>query len=132
MAAIITDQIRLLNAKNFVAGVTSTANSYYSFIGLPNPADYQSDWNTTPPAPKDNFSEEDDYWDTMIALKKITSSDVKQVVTKRVWSSGTTYDMYRGDYSRTNTAPVSGATNLYTATYYVINSDYRVYEWLQN
>ena len=33
-----------------------------------------------------------------------------------------------GDYSRTNTAPVSGATNLYTATYYVINSDYRVYE----
>ena len=68
----------------------------------------------------------------MIALKKITSSDVKQVVTKRVWSSGTTYDMYRGDYSRTNTAPVSGATNLYTATYYVINSDYRVYECLQN
>ena len=117
MAAIITDQIRLLNAKNFVAGVTSTANSYYSFIGLPNPTDYQSDWNTTPPSPKDNFSEEDDYWDTMIALKKVTSSDCRQVVTKRVWSSGTTYDMYRQDYSRSNTAPVSGATNLYSATY---------------
>ena len=85
-----------------------------------------------PPSPKDSFSEETDYWDTMIALKKINSSDCKQVVTKRVWSSGTTYDMYRGDYSRTNTAPVSGATNLYTATYYVINSDYRVYECLQN
>ena len=28
--------------------------------------------------------------------------------------------------------PVSGATNLYTATYYVVNSDYRVYECLQN
>ena len=68
----------------------------------------------------------------MIALKKINSADAKQVVTKRVWSSGTTYDMYRGDYSRTNTAPVSGATNLYTATYYIINSDYRVYECLQN
>ena len=40
--------------------------------------------------------------------------------------------MYRGDYSSTNTAPVSGATNLYTASYYVINSDYRVYECLQN
>ena len=132
MAAIITDQIRLLNAKNFVAGVTSTANSYYSFIGLPNPADYQSDWNTTPPAPKDNFSEEDDYWDTMIALKKVTSSDCRQVVTKRVWSSGTTYDMYRQDYSRSNTAPVSGATNLYSATYYIVNQDYRVYICLQN
>ena len=132
MAAIITDQIRILNAKNFVAGVTSSTNAYYSFVGLTNPTDVATDWNTTPPSPKDSFIEENDYWDSMIALKKINSSDVKQVVTKRVWSSGTTYDMYRGDYSRTNTAPVSGATNLYTATYYVINSDYRVYECLQN
>ena len=37
MSAIITDQIRILNAKNFVAGVTAATNSYYSFIGLPNP-----------------------------------------------------------------------------------------------
>ena len=132
MAAIITDQIRILNAKNFVAGVSSSSNSYYSFIGLPNPTDYQSDWNTTPPSPKDNFSEENDYWDTMIALKKINSADVRQVITKRAWSSGTTYDMYRGDYSRSNTAPVSGATNLYSATYYVVNTDYRVYVCLQN
>ncbi len=132
MAAIITDQIRILNAKNFIAGVTSSTNAYYSFVGLTNPTDIATDWNTTPPSPKDSFSEETDYWDNMIALKKINSADAKQVATKRVWSSGTTYDMYRGDYSRTNTAPVSGATNLYTATYYVINSDYRVYECLQN
>ena len=44
----------------------------------------------------------------------------------------TTYDMYRGDYSRSNTAPVSGATNLYASTFYVINTDYRVYICLQN
>ena len=37
MAAIITDKIRILNAKNFIAGVNSTSNAYYSFIGLPNP-----------------------------------------------------------------------------------------------
>ena len=132
MAAIITDQIRILNAKNFVAGVTSTANAYYSFIGLPNPTDVQSDWDTDPPSPKDNFEEEDSYWDTMVALKKINSSDVRQVVPRRKWSSGTTYDMYRNDYSRTNTAAVSGATNLYAATYFVLNTDYRVYECLQN
>ena len=132
MAAIITDQIRILNAKNFVSGVSSSSNSYYSFIGLPNPTDYQSDWNTTPPSPKDNFSEENDYWDTMIALKKINSADVRQVITKRTWSSGTTYDMYRADYSRSNTAPVSGATNLYSSTYYIVNTDYRVYVCIQN
>ena len=132
MAAIITDQIRILNAKNFLAGVSSANNPYYSFIGLPNPADIESDWDTNPPSPKDNFSEEDDYWDTMIALKKINSTDVRQVVTRRVWASGTTYDMYRSDYSRTNTAKVSGATNLYSASYYVLNSDYRVYVCLHN
>ena len=132
MAAIITDQIRILNAKNFVSGVTTSTNSYYSFVGLPNPADVQSDWDQNPPAPKDNFEEEDQYWDTMIALKKITSSDVRQVVARRVWSSGTTYDYYRNDYSRSNPAKISGATNLYSASFYVVNSDYRVYICLQN
>ena len=132
MSAIITDQIRILNAKNFVAGVSTSANAYYSFIGLPNPTDYQSDWDTSPPSPKDNFNQENDYWDNMIALKKINADDVRQVVPRRVWSSGTTYDMYRDDYSMSNTAKISGATNLYSASYFVINSDYRVYECLQN
>jgi hypothetical protein len=132
MSAIITDQIRILNAKNFVAGVSSPDNSYYSFIGLPNPTDIQSDWDTNPPSPRDSFDEENNYWDTMIALKKINASDIRQVVQKRFWSSGTAFDMYRHDYSRSNPAKVSGALSLYSATYYVINSDYRVYICLQN
>jgi hypothetical protein len=68
----------------------------------------------------------------MIALKKINASDIRQVVQKRFWSTGTTFDMYRHDYSRSNTAKVSGATNLYSASYYILNSDYRVYICLQN
>ena len=132
MSAIITDQIRILNAKNFVAGVSSSSNSYYSWIGLPNPTDLQTDWDNNPPAPKDSFNDENEYWDSMLALKKITAADVRQVVTRRAWTSGTVYDMYRSDYSRTNTAKVSGATNLYQASYYVINADYRVYICLQN
>jgi hypothetical protein len=132
MSAIITDQIRILNAKNFVAGVTNAANSYYSFIGLPNPTDYQTNWDESPPPPKDSFDDENNYWDTMIALKKINSSDVRQVVPKRVWTSGTTYDMYRHDYSRSNVAKVSGSTNLYSSFYFVMNSEYRVYICLQN
>ena len=71
MSAIITDQLRILNAKNFVSTATSSTNSYYAFVGLPNATDYSSTWDVTPPAPKDNFDNEDDYWDTMIALKKI-------------------------------------------------------------
>jgi hypothetical protein len=132
MAAIITDQVRILNAKNFVAGIANADNSYYSFVGLPNPTDYSSTWNDNQPSPKDNFDEENDYWDTMIAMKRINASDVRQVIPRRNWSSGTTYDMYRHDYSRSNTSAVSGSTNLYTSNFYVLNSDYRVYICLQN
>ena len=130
MSAIITNQIRILNAKNFISNVGVSA--YYSFIALPNPSDYQSDWDVNPPSPKDNFDQENDYWDTMVALKKINSSDVRQVITKKFWSSGTIYDYYRHDYSRSNPAKISGATNLYSSTYYVINQDYQVYICLQN
>ena len=132
MAAIITDQLRILNAKNFVAGIQSTSNSYYTFIGLPNPTDYQSDWDTDPPAPKDNLSQADDYYDTMLALKKITPSDASQVVRKVTWQSGVTYDMWRNDISRSNPSQPSGAFDIYDANFYVMNSDYRVYICIYN
>ena len=132
MAAIITDQLRILNTKDFVASVASTTNSYYTWIGLPNPTQVDSDWNVTPPDPKDSFDEEDNYWDTMIALKKVTTSDVQQVVAKNTWTSGITYDMYRGDITSTNLSKPSNATNLYDANYFVMNSDYKVYICLQN
>ena len=132
MAAIITDKIRILNAKNFVNDVISANNSYYSFVGLTNSNEIQGDWDQNPPSPKDNFDEENNYWDTMIALKKINASDIRQVITRRQWFSGNTYDMYRHDYSRSKVSAVSGSTNLYSSFYYVMNSDYRVYICLQN
>jgi len=132
MSAIITDQLRILNAKNFVAAATSSTNSYYSFVGLPNATDYSSTWNNNPPAPKDSFEQENDYWDTMVAVKKIGGSDISQVIRKVTWKSGTTYDMYRHDISRTNTSKPSGATSLYSANYYVVNEDFKVYICLNN
>jgi len=132
MSAIITDQIRILNAKNFVSTAISSSNSYYTFIGLPNASDYQSDWDSNPPAPKDNFDQENDYWDTMIALKKVTSDNVRQVVRRVTWSSGTTYDMYRHDISRDNLSFPSLRSSLYASNFYVINQDYRVYICLNN
>ena len=132
MSAIITDQLRILNAENFVSAATSTVNSYYSFVGLPNATNYSSTWDSNPPAPKDSFDQEDDYWDTMIALKKVTSSDIRRMVNKNTWTSGITYDMYRGDISRTNLAQPSGATNLYSSKFYVVNEDFKVYICLQN
>ena len=58
MSAIITDQLRILNARNFISGVTSTTNSYYSFVGLPNPNNYSSTWDSDPSGSGDGV------WDT--------------------------------------------------------------------
>jgi hypothetical protein len=132
MSAIITDQLRILNAKLFVDDIESSSNSYYSFIGLPNPYDYSQDWDFNPPAPKDSFEQENDYWDTMLSLKKIKPDDVRLMSRKNIWSSGTTYDMYRHDISRTKTSKPSGSTNLYSSNFYVVNSDFRVYICLNN
>ena len=132
MAAIITDQIRILNAKNFVAGVSTSTNSYYSFVGLTDPAQIQTDWDDDPPSPIDNFTNHNDFWDTAIALKKINATDVKQVVKKNSWTSGTTYDYYRADYSITNPPKHAQGTSLYSSNYFVLNSDFRVYICLKN
>jgi len=132
MAAIITDQLRILNAKNFVAGVQSSQNSYYAWIGLPNATSYQSDWDVDPPSPKDSLNQSNEYWDTMLALKKIASADVSEVVRKNTWTSGTTYDMWRNDINRDNQSYPSNATDIYFADYYVMNEDYRVYICLYN
>ena len=132
MSAIITEQFRILSAENFRAGIASTGSSYYTWIGLPNATELDASWNTSPPAPIDSIGDENRYWDSMIAMKKINSSDVKKVVEKYTWASGEKYDMYRHDYSRNNLAPVSKATSLYSAKYYVINRDYRVYICLNN
>lgn len=132
MSAIITDQLRILNAKSFVSLTENNENVFYAFVGLPNPTDYSSTWDISPPAPKDSFEQEFDYWDTMVALKRISSGDIRQVIRKITWTSGTTYDMYRHDISRTNLARPSNATNLYSSNYYVMNSDYRVYICIQN
>ena len=132
MAAIITDQLRILNAKNFISGVQTSTNSYYAFIGLPNPADNQSDWDTSPPTPQDSLNNANEDWDTMLAVKKINTADVSQVVNKNTWTSGVTYDMWRNDITIDNQSQPSGVADIYSAKYYVMNADYRVYVCLYN
>jgi hypothetical protein len=140
MSAIISDQFRILNAETFVksfTGIGTTTNVYYTFIGLPNSTDTATgsgttDWNTNTPSPKDMFKEQNDYYDTMLALKKITTQDVRRMVRKVNWNSSVKYDMYRHDYNVSNLSPVAGATNLYDANYYVVNTNFQVYICLQN
>ena len=123
MSAIKTDQLRIQEAKKFVDAAISGQDIYYTFIGLPNAINNDENWDLSPPAPKDSFNDENNYWDTMLALKRVAPSGIRQVVKKVTWTSGTTYDMYRHDVTRTNTSKPSGATSLYSANYFVVNED---------
>jgi hypothetical protein len=136
MAAIVTDQFRILNATNFINSVTNNSDSYYIFLGLDNPSQVgfgrTTDWNTNIPNPTDNFEYSSHYKDTTLFGKKITSSNIRRLIRKVTWTSNTSYDMYRNDYSIVNRAPNSDSSRLYDANYYVINSDYRVYICIDN
>jgi hypothetical protein len=136
MAAIVTDQFRILNASNFIDSVTGGNDSYYVFLGLDNPVQdafgRTTDWNTNIPSPTDNLEYLSHYRDTSLFGKKITSSNIRRLIRKVTWTSNTSYEMYRHDYSIQNPTPNSNSSRLYDSNYYVINSDFRVYICIDN
>ena len=125
MAAIITEKFRLNNAKQFVAEVGT--NNPYVFIGRGHA--WADDSN--PPTPVDSPNDEFDAYRNMVALKKVTGTDVTHAIVRRDWTSGTTYDEYRHNYSSSNTAS-SGATTLWDSLFYVVTDDYNVYKCISN
>tara|TARA_R100000773_G_scaffold16072_1_gene14589 strand:+ start:2163 stop:3770 length:1608 start_codon:yes stop_codon:yes gene_type:complete len=138
MPAVVTDQFRITNASNFVDSVLDSNNSYYVFLGLPNPLvgfGRTSTWNDAngTPNPVDNFQYLTHYRDTSLFGKKINSSNIRRVVKKHTWSANTRYDMYRHDYEAlSNPAPNSQTGSLYKSNYYVITSEFKVYICLDN
>ena len=136
MAAVVTDQFRIVNASNFVDSVVSDNNSYYVFLSLDNPTTVgfgrSTDWNSNTPSPTDNVQYSGHYRDTTLFGKKITSSNIRRLIRKITWTSNTSYEMYRHDYSISTPTPNSNSSRLYDSNYYVINSDYKVYICLQN
>ena len=142
MPAIITDQYRILNAETFIdsfVGIGTTGNNnYYSFLGHPNPKNINvpnygnSNWGSPVPNPVDAFDQENYYYDSMLFLKKVTSNDIRRVVPRLDWQTGTVYEMYRNNYSSTNLTPQSKSTTLYGSSYFVINSEFNVYLCINN
>jgi len=136
MPSHITDQFRIINSNNFVESIKRDAENYYTWLGLPDPTNSlvggSSGWNNSPPNPIDNFENQNDYHDTMLFFKKITGEHVSRVIRRINWASGQKYDMYRHDISINKLSNITNSTSLYTANYFVMNADYRVYICLQN
>jgi hypothetical protein len=134
MSAIITEKFRAHNANNFFESFTeSSPNTYYLFIGKATPftTGTSGGSDSSPSTPADSVSREFYNWDSMIAAKKVPSTDITYALPRRDWSNGATYDMYKDNISSSSTA-TSGATNLFDSSYYFITSDYRVYKVLDN
>ena len=142
MPAIITKDFRIQNANQFSESFGESADTYYLAIGRPqafaNDQAFNDGTDTSPPTPVDSVGSVDYYvYDDLMSAKKITSSNVSAVIPRRNWTTGTTYDYYRHDYGDINTAGStiaadSGATSLYDATFYVMNSTFDVYKVIDN
>lgn len=136
MSAIISDKFRILNAKTFVDSISNGSNKLYSFMGQPSATNPEigigrTDWNFGP-APLDTIDQENKIKETIIALKKISASDVRRAVRRVQWESKQIYEMYRHDYSVYNLSPITNSSSLYESNFYVINKNYRVYLCLNN
>jgi len=134
MAAIITEKFRQHNADQFYESFSeAAASTYYLFIGKSSPFTNSTSGgdDNSPPVPKDDVTSEFYKWDSMLAAKLISSSDVAYVIPRRNWTNGTTYDMYEHDISSSNTT-TSGSSNLWDSTFHFMTADYRVYKVLDN
>ena len=145
--ALLTDQFRIFTANKFIKALEgpnaiqsdtdagSSRDRLYVFIGRPQAWDNENN----PPTPVDSFQEFSDVFDDMISLKRVLANDTIQVIRRVDWTPpeqttgglGYVYDMYRHDYSSTKTAS-SGATKLYDADFFVVNSSYQVYKCIYN
>ena len=148
MPAIITDKFRIHNSEQFQESFSEASpNVYYLGIGRPQAfatqtrADSRTEnqgTDSNPVTPVDCVDTQTLTYDDLLAVKKITSSDVEFVTPRINWTTGTVYDYYRHDYGKritgTTTAQTSntGASNLFDANFYVLTAARNVYKCLDN
>ena len=141
MAAIVTNTFRHNNALQFYESFSETAKTtYYLFVGRPQAWSATTGGGTdaAPPTPLDNVDDPYMYYRDMLAAKILSSTDRQYAIPRHNWLTGTTYDMYRGDYGATvNSAVVqtqAGGIDMFaTGTLmYVMNSANNVYKCMWN
>ena len=148
MPAIITNKFRINNAEQFNESFSEASPEvYYLGIGRPQAfatqtrGDLRTENQGTDSAaitPADSIIEEFNTFDDLLAVKKLSSSDVSFVIPRRNWVTSTVYDYYRHDYGNriTGTTSIqtanSGATTLFDATFYALTTARNVYKCLDN
>jgi hypothetical protein len=122
---VLKNSIHTVVGETILADIRSQRSAYYFFVGglqLPG-VNYSTQADPT-------YTYELEARNEIVSLKRIQESDVSFVVPRINWTTGTVYDYY-DDYS-TNFPAHSGATDISTAQFYVMNSSYNVYKCLSN
>lgn len=118
MPQLITNNFRAFFANSFVNAIARNDTTLYSFIGK------STSWSneSSPDALGNYASTEKDTWHEIISLKKINSNDVKLVLPRIDWSSGTRYTRYD------DKNPDLIGSNFYA----LVSPQYRVYLCIDN
>lgn len=128
MSKLITTNFRKHMVEQFVDSLTEPANTiYYAFAGKSTPFDDDDN----PPIPENSVN--GTYYDLnreIVFGKRITPNDVKYMIRKNLWVTGTVYDPYNPD-----------TIDLETKQFYVVTEenntqsqtiDYSVFKCLNN
>ena len=119
MPNLVTNKFKIHNAEQFIESLSETSATYlYLFIGN---VESWTDENVAP-APTDSVANTSyDYWKSMIAAKKLSSSDVSHIIPRINWQSSTSYVAYN---QKNN--------DQFANNFYVVTDDLNVYKCLQN
>lgn len=125
MGKLVTDNFKTHMAAQFVESVSEFDNTnYYVFAGKSLPFDDDN----TPPDPNTGLTDIfNTSWDEMLFGKKVTSADVKHMIERINWESGTVYAQY--DPTTQNPSDLT-INNFYVVTSQA--SQYHVFKCLNN
>ena len=113
MPAILTPGFRAANAQSFMASIDSPTNRIYMTIGRAKP--WVDDINPPTPEPSSII----EYWDDIIAARRVTGGDTILACRRVDWKSG---QVYTPAFNEVVDAVDS----------YVLSSEYNVYKCISN
>lgn len=122
--ALFGKNFSVYSAEQFKEAFSETASTnMYAFIGK------HTDWPSEPtPTPTDENVDETEFefWRTMLAAKRVQTSDVAHAIPRYDWTSGKVYREYDSTSNTLYSTPESANT------FYVFTEDNRVYKCLFN
>jgi hypothetical protein len=130
--AIVSNQFRIFAAQKFIEGLFETqlsANNLFLWIGK------STEWlsESNPDQPNDTMESRRATFTDMLALKKVSPSDMSLVIPRVDWTSGTVYSQYADDGATYEEIQYDQyEPNTGVSPFYVFTDENRVYKCLSN